>query len=873
MRRKKTHGPPRLAEKLFTWLAGDAFVEDMRGDLEELFHDDLSRHSSFRAQLNYWRRVIVLTFSYAFRSRRRQQQTPAYASSSFQPAILGSYFRVAIRNLRRDRFFAGLNVIGLAIGMSISLLLIAMLGYVFRYDTFHTNRDRIYRIISHTDAITGTEDRASSPVQLYQQLTDNLGALGTLVSLQAFETEVQLEAGAVSLQGFYATPAFLDIFTFPLERGNPQTGLSKPNTVLLTESAAAKLFGTTDAFGKVITVYQESFEVTGILKDHPKNSHLHFDAIFSFPSSGNPARDIQPGKWQDFLGSYQYVFLPDKSSRTAVERFLKKLAGDYYADDPTLKVSFSLQALNDIVPGPDLRNGAGPTWDIPSLAIFFVLTLLILLPACANYVMISISRSLRRIKEIGIRKAIGGTRGQIILQFVLEAILVAFVALLLSFYFFSLIRDEFLSMIVFGREALDLSPDFRTVALFMVFTLLVGFCSGIFPGVYFARLSALTALREKSGYSPRRFNLRKGILVVQFALSLGFIMAVVIVFSQYRKTLQYNFGFNQSNILDVELGGIDPEIVRTELGRLAPVESISFSSAVVGIRSPRPVYVRKDSGDSAEVFNMSVDARYIDNLGLRLISGRNFERDPAAARQSIIVNEQYLRKFGIKHAADLPGQSFFVNNRELVAIGVVADFHYATLRDSIQPFYFDCDPDRYQVANLRLSASDPFDTMSRLEAAWKTFAGERKFVAHFLEDEIEEAYAFHFSMIKICGFLGLLAISISCLGLLGMVVFAMQTRVKEIAIRKIMGSTTRRIVVFLSWDFAKLMLIAFAVATPLTYLFMDRVYLPLERSKIPIDIFDILISVAAVLALGVTTVLSQTVKASSANPVDSLRHE
>lgn len=785
---------------------------------------------------------------------------------------------MAVRSLARDRFFTTMNVAGLAIGMSFSLLLLAMLTNISRYDTFHEKRDSIFRIVTRTDSPEGTDEWASAPAAIAASLKEQLAGVRSVVRLRsATYDSVRYEDRVLPLHGFYADPGFLEVFTFPITAGNPRTALTQPNSVLLTEKAAARLFGSENPLGRALLLGEnELFEVTGILKDHPKHSHLHFEMIVSYATldkSANLARTSED--WEDFSGSYLYVLLENPDRREPVETHLESLARNVYKDQ-TIKATFSLQSLNDIVPGPDLRNGAGPNWDLLSMGIFFFLTLLILLPACANYATLSISRALKRMKEIGVRKAIGGRKDQIVTQFVMEAILVTFLALGISFYLFVVIRGEFLNMLVYGQESLDLSADTLTFVLFGAFALCVGLLSGLLPGLYFARLSPLQALRGQKGDAhPRRISLRKALLVVQFSLSLGFIMSVVIVFSQYRKTLQYDFGFQHTNVLDVYLQGVAPEIFRNEVARLQSVQDISMSSQVIGTGAGSGLFLHGPTGkDSLEAWAMSVDSRYIDNLGLKLVAGAGLPEDPAQAAQSIVVNEAFLRVRNIAAPADALGQSFRMPGGKLVNVtGVVKDFHYATLRETIRPFFFYVDPGVYRLANVKLRAMDPVQALAEIEASWKTFAGEWKFTSRFFEDEIEEAYSFYFVMIKICGFLGLLAISISCLGLLGMVVFTVENRVKEIGIRKVMGASTEGLVRLLSWDFIRLLLVAFAVATPLTYLFMDRVYLPLEHSRIPISAGDIVLSMGILLALGLATILSQTIRASHANPVETLRSE
>jgi ABC-type antimicrobial peptide transport system permease subunit len=271
---------------------------------------------------------------------------------------------------------------------------------------------------------------------------------------------------------------------------------------------------------------------------------------------------------------------------------------------------------------------------------------------------------------------------------------------------------------------------------------------------------------------------------------------------------------------------------------------------------------------------MFVDEKYIANLNLSLIAGNNFSDDVARDKKHVIINEEFLKTLKLANSAEALGQVIVLQGGEEVTVGgVLKNFHYTSLREPIKSFFFRYDPSRFAYANIKMVTTDAFSSISEMEASWKTFAGEKKFIAKFFDDEISDAYSSYFGMIKICGFLGLLAITISCLGLLGMVVFTVENRIKEIGVRKVMGASASSVIVLLSKDFMKLMLIAAVIAIPLTYLFFDKVYLQLQYYHADIGVFDIVISLLIMLSLGVTTILSQTVRAAKANPVDSLRHE
>ncbi|WP_143785773.1 ABC transporter permease [Ohtaekwangia koreensis] len=871
--------PPRLADRIFTWYCDTTSMEDLHGDLEELFNHDLEYMSVRRAKLKYWQRVASLLFSYAVKKRKQKAAHHHYAFTSFHPAMLKNYFLIGIRSLSKHRFFTIVNVLGLAVGMSISLLLIAFMSFLWRYDTFHVNKDRMYRVISVVTDKQRTDPLATAPVAVAQKLRDEYTGIDEVVRINSTLTaEASYKDKEIPLEGYYVDSNFLQVFTFPLLKGNIATVLSKPNSMIITEAAGVKMFNAEDPIGKVITMDEKDFEITGILKNVPKNSHMQFEVLASYQTllQSSQANSTQStDSWVDFRKSYIYLLLPAHHNTEAIEAYLNKVSAPIYAKEKNLRATFELQALNDIAPGRDLRYSIGPAWDYASLSIFIFLTILILLPACFNYANISISRALKRMKEIGLRKVMGGQRDQIFLQFIMETVIIAMIALVFAYYIFTLVRSEFLSMLA-DRVGMDLSTDFYTIAYFILFALFVGLVAGIIPALYFARLTPIQALKTKpvsKGFSGISF--RKVLIVSQFALSLGFIMGVVVVLNQYRHSLNHDFGFDQENILDVELQSANPQILRNEFAKLVSVQSISMSSHIAGTGASESIWLKDlHVTDSTEVYQMFVDERYISNLNLSLLAGNNFTEDIAQNKKHAIVNEEFLKTFGIKDPAHAIGQSYVLpGGDEITVSGVVKNFHYMPLRYPIKSFFFRYDSSRFQYANIKMVTTDVFTSITEMESAWKMIAGEDKFTAQFFDDEIKATYAFYFVMVKMCGFLGLLAITISCLGLLGMVVFTVENRVKEVGIRKVMGASTTSIIVILSKDFMKLMSIAALIAIPLAYLFFDQVFVRMQYYHVPVGILEIVISLSLMFLLGLATIFSQTIRAARANPVDTLKCE
>ncbi len=876
--KKQQTKPPHLATKLLEWYSSNAAIEDLLGDAEELFYRDIEHLPAWRAKANYWKYILALLFSYTVKRRKQKSSYHHFSPTTFQPAMLKNYFIVATRNIVKHKFFTIINVIGLAIGMSISLLLIAMLSFLWTYDTFHANKDRIYRVITNADDNQSNREFASAPSVLADKLQKDITGIGKVVRVNSsFSVNVVKGNSEIPIQGYFVDPDFLDVFTFPLIKGNRSAALNNQNNILITSKAAEKLFGQEDPVGKTIELKGIGLvEISGLLQDIPKNSHMQFEVLVPYQLLRSIERDnnvnASNGVWP-YRNSYVYLLLPEKPAIEKIEKFLNDIPKEFYSQKENFSAVFELQSLLSIAPGRELYDQIGPDWGYASLSIFVILTLLILLPACFNYANISISRALKRMKEIGLRKTMGSQQHQIFSQFIIETVLITLIALGFSYYIFLLVREEFLSMMV-NSDGLDLTPTLRTISAFVLFALFVGFIAGIIPAVYFSKLSPIQALKNKPiGKGLARFNFRKALIVSQFALSLGFIMGVVIVLNQYRYSLNYDFGFNKKNILDIELQGANHQRVKNEFSKFASVQSISMSSGILGASSPETVWVKNPKGDSAEVAQFFADDQYIPNMNLSLLAGSNFP-DDSLSRKCVIVNAEFLKAFRFNNPATAIGHVFTVGGNEMTIIGVTGNFHYTDLREPIKSFFFRYDPSRFQYTNIKVVSNNMIGTLSDMESSWKKIGSEKKFMARFFDDELKEAYSFYFSMVKICGFLGFLAISISCLGLLGMVVFTVENRMKEVGVRKVMGASVWSITVALSKDFIKLMIIAAMIAIPLAYLFFDKLYLQTQQYyHIAIGPVEIIGSLLIMLLLGLTTIFSQTVKAARANPVDTLRYE
>jgi putative ABC transport system permease protein len=880
MKSNKKINPPTWARRFFEWYCNDETVaEDLTGDMEELFHQNLETMSAFKARLKYCLQILVLIFSYAVRNRKKKYSARYSSNGLHSFAMYKSYTTLAFRNLARQKVFSFINMICLSVGMSVGLLALAVFIDVMEVDSFQKEAENIYRITTEVDDKNEKTTYASSSAPLAEQLKTTATGIKAVVQLEKnFNPEVIQSANtSIPFQGYYADKNFFEVFTFPLLEGNAKRALEKPFSVVLTESAAEKLFRKTSAIGKILEVKGlGNFEVTAVIKDYPR-SHLLFEVLASYSTIAllEQQGKLEPSlqDWGPVTDHYTYLLLPENKNASEIASLLAKFTPAQFPKEPSVKATYELQPLTEI-PTSDLSNEIGLGWGDLSLYIFFFLALLVLLPACFNYANIAVARALKRAKEIGLRKVSGGQSQHIFLQMVMETIVLSVISLTGAILIFVLVRNEFLGMVVRGSKTFDLEITPLTLVVFLLFGIVTGFLAGVFPAAYFARLNPIETLRNTSNAGKlSKISIRKGLIVTQFALSLIFILGVSIIFKQYRYALNYDMGFQKENVLDIPLKNVDDEILRTALEKLPEVTSVSMSSSIPGNWSVSGTWVpMKDQSDSLLVYQMYVDQHYIDNLELTILAGNGFAPEASEREEYIIVNETFLKKFNLGKPHYALNQSFQVDGEELRIIGVVKDFNYMPLREEIQSFFFRYNPKEFRYANVKLRSTDIQKTLERIEYSWNGVT-DQKFEARFLEDELEAMLVSFKNMIRIFGFLGLLAITISCLGLLAVVISAAESRTKEMGIRKILGATISNLAISLSHGFIKLIAIAIMIATPITYFIFDKLFLQMQHYRAPVEFTEIALGIFLLLILVVVIIGSQIAKVARINPVDTLKQE
>jgi ABC-type antimicrobial peptide transport system permease subunit len=869
--------PPKWATRLLSWYCRPELLEDLQGDLNEFFERNLRTRGAFIARLIYIIDVLKFFRSYTIRK-------PSFSTPLVQPHMLASYIKTSGRSIRRNKLFSVINIVGLAVSMSVGLLVIAVVSDLSSYDSTLKNGDRIYRVVS-TLMPAGEQPvkLASTSWKAGTLIRQEIPGVESIALLRRdFGGDAHIDGNVIPVSGLYANEGFFDVFSFPLVKGYAPTALKQPNSLVLTQSTASKLFGHADPMGKVLKIDSVNYTVTGVLQDIPKLSHLTFDMLASLSSidvgKSASTSDGSLMDWSNVFSNYVYVVLSKNTDPASFAAALKRLNDRENAATPRRKIVLSPQPLKNIPVGTMMQNEPRPV--IPGAVIYVLagLAFIIILSACFNYTNLSIARSLRRSREVGIRKVMGAQRGQVIGQFMAESIILALLSLGFAFCIFLLLRTQFLSFDPILENMFSLALSLRLVIRFVLLAIGVGVIAGFLPALFYSKINAVRALKDASSLKVFRYiSFRKALVVIQYTFSLIFITSAIIGYRQYKGFLRLDLGFTTTNVLNIDMQDNKDGVFVKELAELPAVKKIARSLIVSSLGSLYGTNMKyKDPADSAGVLLNDIDENYLPLHQYTFLAGRNFTHHPKDAPETeTIVNESLIKRFHIGH--DNPqlalGEVVTIDNKKLTIVGVLKDFHYGTVDNEIGPtaLRYSADPGRY--VNVKISSDNLPATMAAIETLWKEIDKVHPLDAKFYDDQIEHAYRQFSVMLKVIGFFALLAVCISSLGLFGMVIYTMEKRVKEVSIRKVLGAGEGGLVYLLSKSFLFLLFISALIALPATWLFFEKVALASIAYHQPIRFGDVFTGLFIVAGIAAFMIGIETLKIVRANPAKILMNE
>lgn len=780
---------------------------------------------------------------------------------------------ISLRNLSRFKTFSLINIMCLAVGIGCAILISLLVIDELSYEKFHVNANRIYRIVA--------EDYIGTPAAFTPVLKQNLPEISEVVRLDNF-TRRDKKLFSYNQKRFYesrfilAEPSIFKMFSFHFLEGNPETAMKFPNSIILTRTTAEKYFGEDNPVGETITLENKwDFIVTGIIEDIPGNTHLKFDLLAPF--SFNEREDRYGKEVHQNWGSSNFVtyFLLAKGA-TIKKVILEEKVNRIYNESggARFKRQFFLQSMRDIHLSSNLRAEFEANSSVLNVVFYSVIGFVILMIACLNSMNLSTARSIKRAKEVGIRKAVGADRSQLIFQFLGEAFVLSVFALIVALLLVTFFLSPFNALT--GKQLSFLGSELLILVILIITLAITTVGSGIYPALFLS--SYQPAKVFKSAVLPRSEGsfLRKILVVIQFSLSIIFIICTFVVWNQLNYIKRQNLGLNKEHIVNIplhkEIQG-KYEIIKNDIKKNSAVINAAASNFPAFNPYRHGLFWEgMTDEDDKSMFWFGVDHDFIETLEIEVIEGRNFSREyPTDIVTAYIFNESAEREFGKEF---IKGKKFslFGKRRGARVIGVVKDFHFMSLHEDILPVVLCVYPRIFSHISIRVDSKNIPEVLSHLRVVWNKHIPNRPFEYFFLDERIDRMYKSEQRLGKLFSYFASLAIFISCLGLFALASFMAEQRTKEIGIRKILGASVTSITVLLSKEFLKWVLLANFIAWPIAYYVMNRWINNFSyRAVIGIEVFFLSGLLALVIAL--LTVSYQSIKAALSNPVEALRFE
>jgi putative ABC transport system permease protein len=800
-----------------------------------------------------------------------------------------NYLKTAWMNLRKHQVFSLINIAGLSIGITVCIVIVRYVQYEWSFDRFNAHADRIARIVFNANMNGGkiSESNVMPPVAGVMQR--EFPEVETATRLMQFGTP-KVSHGTRVFRGneaAFVDPNFFDVFTFQFISGNPRTALQQPHSVVITQAAAEKYFGREQALGKTLVLNDQptAYRITGVIQAWPANAHFHFDLLASLTGW----RDASSDSWMT-SGYYTYLLLKKRSDLAALQAKLpgmvERYMGPQIQQQMGLTLSqfhtqgnalgFALQPLTAIHLHSHTTTELEPGGNVTYLYIFSAIALFMLLVACINFINLSTASASGRAKEVGVRKVIGGSRFALVKQFLLESALLVFVALGLSvllIYVFLPWFNRFSGMDI--PEGLDLSLAWELVILGVV----VSLGAGLYPAFFLSSFRPIAVLKGKVGSGRKSLGLRSGLVVFQFFITVGLIIATLVVWQQMRYIQHKNLGYDKAQLLVLPNSyalGPHEEVFKQEMLRDPRVVNATVSSyrpAGPSNSNNTLAFPQGHDDQMLRAVEYHVDEQYIPTLGMQMASGRNFSSSFGEDSTAMVINESAARTFGwsnpaavgkiLINASSVPHVPYHI-------IGVVRDFNFKSLHEPITPLFMVLDRESGLI--FKVHTSDIRGLLAHMKDRWQSLGAAEPFRFNFMDQLYNDTYALEGRTSMLLNLFAVLTILVACLGLFGLATYSAEQRAKEIGIRKVLGATSFQMVKMLSGHFLRLVGLACLVAFPLAYWAMHK-WLQGFAYRINLSGWVFVEAAGIALCIAWSTVSARALKAAMTNPVKNLRTE
>jgi putative ABC transport system permease protein len=805
-------------------------------------------------------------------------------TTKWRTVMFRNYLKIAFRQLTKHKGFSIINISGLALGMTACLLMLMFVVNETSYDNFHPNKDRIFRVITDWGKEGSRMKFAGAMPAIAPTLNEEVPEVEVAARVRRMTKTVITDAENQAVKednAFYGDPEIFDIFNWSLLEGDKSSVLDEPYSVVLSHKIARKYFGSNDAIGQILTINNSPYKITGVMKDLPANTHLNCEILVSYTTV--EALGEYPDKpWNVWGDDYNYIVLkenvPAENIHEKLNRLLIKNAGDWYRG----RMDLIPQPLSAIHWDNESRGDIGPKGNYLYVYLFLSASILVLLIACFNFMNLSTSRYVDRMKEVGVRKVVGANRQQLIYQFLVESTLVALIAATIGIYLFILLNKSLYALLNI-EFVVSSSHAIYLYGIIVLLVLVVGLFAGGYPAFFLSRFRPVDIIKSGFWGVKNKLSFRHVLVVLQFSISIFLIVGTLVVYQQLHFMKNSDLGFEKKDVLLVQFPWGNEEVkqkypvLRDELLNNPNVLSVSGVYTVPGINSQFQMGARKAGDDPEKTVTLQAlpaDFGFVQSMGLQLIEGRDLSKDYALDnRESAILNEAAVKLLGLE---DPVGTKLLIPRdqemSEMTVVGVVRDFHVQSLHNTINPMVIFVEPKMYAMMAVKINSANPEETVQSLKEIWNSVLPFAAFNYRYMEDAYHGFYRTEEKTGKLITIFTCLALFVTCLGLFGLASFMTSKRVKEIGIRKVLGATAGGITVLLSKQFTKWVIISNVFAWPIAYYLLSR-WLENFAYRMNLGPAPFLVSGAVVLSIAVLTVSFQAIRAAMANPVESLRYE
>lgn len=875
--------PPKWANRLLEWFCSEEQLEILQGDLYELYEWRIKEKGIWLARLCYIKDVLDM-----FRPFALKKKGPGNKINNI--TMFKSYLKISLRNLIKHKVHTGINLAGLVLSVTCGLVLFMLIKYELSFNNYHENGDSIYRISSATTVEGSIDYVGGVPIPMLHAAKEEIVGLANATLLWSpGSQDFKINRGNAELDilgnGFkvaYTDPSFFEVFTWAWLEGSQKESLGQPNELVVSQSLANRFFPNSAALGQVVYYGADLMTIVGIMEDAPDNSDLPFDAFVSISSMVN---DPLTKKWSITSESVAlFVQAAEGVSREQLVEQMPKLKQRmpehmrrYFNENAGFSMDHVLAPLSEYHFDQRFDNFGNGTASRSTLNTYAIVGLLLVITACINFINMTLAIASKRAKEVGVRKVLGSSKGQLIFRFILETFGITFFSLIVSVLLAGFVMKTWVND--FMEVSINVNPLQDSVLLTVIFGLLITITvlAGLIPALTSSRITAVKALKGRFIPGAKWSSLRKGLIVFQLLAAQVLVFGTIVVIRQINFATSSDLGFEKEFIVNVRLPDTKArtrELLKSELSNAVGVESFTFSQNPPISASERggPVNI-KGKNDEMVQLNLEIrdaDDQYRETYQLRMLDGEWLSDKQVADRY--VVNETFARKLGFEDPKEAIGFSIRIWGITAPIVGVVEDFYAKTIHNEIGPMIFWNDPEHYRSLGIKLSASNISRAIDEVERIWNGAYPDQDINFYFLDDQIQQLYAGETRMSQIISVFAIITIIVGCLGLYGMVLFMANQKSKEVSIRKVLGASVKNVLQSFSLEFVKLTLLAFVIAAPVGYYFMNN-WLQGFAFSAGIQPIVFFVVIGSSMLITILTTGYQSLKIATSNPIDSLRSE